>query len=167
MLLIQHLRRKQLLLLALLERSATQRSMWKLDRQSLFWEVNCNANDDHFFKTHFCITRASFDILCGFLSNLKKTDTNWRTPISLQKRVAIVLFTLGSSGEYRVVSELFGVGKSTVCSIVLEFCEEVWKAMSTQYIKKLPPTPETLAECVNGFHRPGFPQCLGAIGLRI
>lgn len=85
-------------------------------------------------------------------------------PISLQKRVAIALFALGSAGEYRVVSELFGVGKSTVCAILMEFCEEVWQALSTQYIKKLPPTQEVVTECVNGFHRLGFPQCLGAIG---
>ncbi|XP_036346820.1 uncharacterized protein LOC118756139 [Rhagoletis pomonella] len=45
----------------------------------------------------------------------------------------------------------------------MEFCEEVWQALSTQYIKKLPPTQEIVAECVNGFHRRGFPQCLGAI----
>ncbi|XP_036320800.1 protein ALP1-like [Rhagoletis pomonella] len=160
---LQHLRRQQLLLYGLLQRNATQRSLWKLNRQSSFWEVNCNCNDDHFFKTHFRMNRTSFETLCGFLKNLHKADTNWRNAIPLQKRVAIALFTLGSSGEYRVVSELFGVGISTVCTILWEFCEEVWQALSAQYIKKLPPTPQTLKDCVDGFDRLGFPQCLGAI----
>lgn len=110
------------------------------------------------------MTRNSFDDLCGLLGNLRKSDTKWLKAITLEKRVAIALFTLSSSGEYRVISELFGVGKSTVCSIVIEFCEEVWQVLSTTYIKKLPPTQELVTECVEGFKKLGFPQCLGAIG---
>ncbi|XP_020717268.1 uncharacterized protein LOC110118857 [Ceratitis capitata] len=154
----------QLLLLAALDENASQRSLWKLNRESSFWEVSCNNNDDHFFKTHFRMGRASFDALCGFLGNLKKSNTNWRTAISLQKRVAIALFALGTSKEYRVVSELFGVGRSTVCTILSEFYEEVWQALYAKYLKKLPPTPEAVADLVDGYSRLGFPQCLGAIG---
>ncbi|XP_067633791.1 uncharacterized protein [Eurosta solidaginis] len=159
---IQDLRRQQLLILAALEENTLNRSLWKLNRYSFFWEEIC-AVDDHHFKAHFRMTHSSFEKLCGFLGILRKADTNWRTAISLQKRVAIALFTLGSAAEYRVVSELFGVGKSTVCAIFLEFCEEVWQALSTRYIKKLPPTQETVDEYVDGFHSLGFPQCLGAI----
>ena len=65
------------------------------------------------------MTRNNFDILYGFLSNFNKADTNWRPAIPLKKRVAITLFALGPSAEYRVVAELFGVGKATVCSGVL------------------------------------------------
>lgn len=110
------------------------------------------------------MTRASFDVLCGLLEKLNKVDTKWQKAIPLQKRVAIALFTLSSSGEYRVVSELFGVGKSTVCTILIEFCEEVWQVLSTQYMKKMPPSQELVNECVDGFQSLGFPQCLGAIG---
>ena len=131
----------------------------------LFWEVHCNCNDDNNFKTHFCMTRNNFDILCGFLTNLIKADTNWRAAIPLKKRVAIALFSLGSFAEYRVIAELFGVAKATVCLIVLEFCDEVWEALSEIHIKKMPPTQQIIDECVTGFQRLGFPQCLGAIGL--
>ncbi|XP_017482670.1 PREDICTED: uncharacterized protein LOC108371591 [Rhagoletis zephyria] len=160
---LQHLRKRQIFLLGLLQQNATQRSLWKLDRESQFWEIIYDSSDDY-FKSHLRMTRASFEILCSLLRNLKRADTACRRAIPLPKRIAIALFALGSSVEYRVVSELFGVGKSTVCTILLEFCKEVWPAMSTQYIKKLPPTNETLAEYVEGFSRLGFPQCLGAIG---
>ena len=63
-----------------------------------------------------------------------------------------------------MVYEIFGVGRSTVCTILIEFCEEVWQVLSNSYIKKMPPTQELLNECVDGFQRLGFPQCLGAIG---
>lgn len=110
------------------------------------------------------MTRASFDILCNLLSNLNKNNTKWRNAIPLPKRIAIALFTLNSCGDYRVVSDLFGVGKSTVCMILNEFCREVWHAMSSRYLRKLPLTHATVTECLNGFHMLGFPQCLGAIG---
>lgn len=110
------------------------------------------------------MTRTSFDELCDLLGNLNKIDTKWRNAIALPKRVAIALFTLNSTGEYRIVSELFGVGKSTVCTILNDFCKELWQALSPQYLKKFPLSHETITECVDGFNRLGFPQCLGAIG---
>ncbi|TMW44640.1 hypothetical protein DOY81_010279 [Sarcophaga bullata] len=61
LLILQNLLRQQLLLLTLLEENATKKSLWKVSHQSRFWEVNCHCNDDLFFKTHFLMTRASFD----------------------------------------------------------------------------------------------------------
>ncbi|XP_017490881.1 PREDICTED: uncharacterized protein LOC108379074 [Rhagoletis zephyria] len=61
-----------------------------------------------------------------------------RKAIPLEKRVAIALYALGSSAEYRSIANLFGVGKSTVGS-------------------------EKINEYVKGFEILGFPQCLGAI----
>ena len=66
-------------------------------------------------------------------------DTNWRPASPLKKRVAIALFALGSAAEYRVIAEWFGVGKATVCLIVLELCNEVWEALSEIHIKKNAP----------------------------
>ncbi|XP_050331421.1 uncharacterized protein LOC126760082 [Bactrocera neohumeralis] len=162
LMILQHLKKKQLLCLEILQQTASQRALWKLKRRSQFWEINCNRNNDQFFKEHFRMSRASFDILCGLVSKMKRADTNWRKAIELQKRVAIALFTLGSSLKYREISELFGVGISTVCEIVYEFCEEVWKTMST-YINKLPPKKEDLAEYISGYCKLGHPQCMGVI----
>ena len=63
-----------------------------------------------------------------------------------------------------LVSDLFDVDRSTVCTISIEFCEEMWQVFSNSYIKNLPPTQELLSECVDGFQRFDFTQCLGAIG---
>lgn len=133
------------------------------NRRSQFWEMNCYHSNDEFFKKHFRMSRTSFDILCGLLNKMKRADTDWRKAIALPKRVAIALFTLGSSVNYKTISELFDVGMSTVCAIVFEFCEEVWKTMST-YINKLPPNDEDLAGYIDGFCKLGHPQCIGIIG---
>ena len=43
--------------------------------------------------------------------------------ISVRERVAITLYRLADKASYRTVSNLFGVGKSTVCQIImLEVC---------------------------------------------
>ncbi|XP_037939192.1 protein ANTAGONIST OF LIKE HETEROCHROMATIN PROTEIN 1-like [Teleopsis dalmanni] len=141
--------------------SSVPRPFWKFNRQSAFWNMCCHTED--VFKTHFRITRKSFSVLCELLKSFQKKDTNWRKAVPLDKRVAIALCALGSSGEYRVVCELFAVGKSTVCTIVLEFCSIVWEVMSPTYLKRFPLTQETVAECVKGFELLGFPQCLGAL----
>ncbi|XP_053699028.1 uncharacterized protein LOC128745998, partial [Sabethes cyaneus] len=72
--------------------------------------------------------------------HLRKDDTCWRLAISLEKRIAVVLHSRGSSAEYRTIGSLFGIGRTTT-----------------------PPTPDKIAEFVGGFNKLGFPQCYGAI----
>lgn len=134
------------------------------NRASTFWEVECQCCGDDFFKQNFRLKRRDFQKLCSFLDHIKKKETNFQNSICLEKRVAIALYALGSSAEYRSIAHLFGVGKSTVCTILLEFCKEVWKVLHPVYFKYFPLSRETIEECVDGFKSIGFPQCLGALG---
>lgn len=110
------------------------------------------------------MNRESFKLLCSLLPSFGKEDSNCRKAIPLEKRVAIALYALGSSAEYRSLANLFGVGKSTVGKILKEFCILVWSKLRTEYMSYFPLTLEKIEECVNGFHAIAFPQCLGAIG---
>nr|XP_036226946.1 uncharacterized protein LOC118682390 [Bactrocera oleae] len=58
---------------------------------------------------------------------------------------------------------MFGIGKSTVCEILLEFCTEIWRLQHPSCFKMLPLNRESITELVTGFEVLGFPQCLGAI----
>lgn len=113
------------------------------------------------------MSRESFEELCSLLPRLKKEDTVFRKAIPLKKRIAVAVYALGSSAEYRTVGNLFGIGKSTTCEILLEFCEAVWDVMQPQFLNFFPLTRDTVMDCVYGFERLGFPQCLGAIGKEI
>ncbi|XP_055845403.1 uncharacterized protein LOC129911591 [Episyrphus balteatus] len=141
----------------------TKRIVWTKTRTSKFWEEDIPKNDDQFFKENFRTTRENFEILCFHLRNLKKNDTQFRKSIPLPKRIAIALYTLGSSAEYRSVANLFGVGKCTVGNILHEFCEEVWKVLHPIYLSAYPLTEDKIKENVEGFSKLGFPQCFGAI----
>ena len=59
------------------------------------------------------------------VQNIEKSNTNMRPSIPLEKRVGIALYSLGSSAEYKIISSLFGVGRSTVGEIMVEFCKAV------------------------------------------
>ena len=61
-----------------------------------------------------------------------------------ENSIDVAMTTLSSSGEHRLVSEVFGVGKSTVWTILIEFCEEVCQELSIRCMNKLPPTQELL-----------------------
>ncbi|XP_055908916.1 uncharacterized protein LOC129943465 [Eupeodes corollae] len=109
------------------------------------------------------MSRETCDILCNELKNLEMHDTNFRKCIPLKKRIAIAIYTLGSSAEYRTVAAIFGVGTSTVGMILKEFCREVWLVLKPKYLCAYPLTEQTIKENVSGFEKLGFPQCFGAI----
>lgn len=119
--------------------------------------------DDGVFKQNFRMHRSTFYKLCDRLSGLTKQDTVLRAAIPLHKRIAVAIYALASSAEYRTIGNLFGIGKSTVCELLLDFCQEVWVKLSPLVLKN-PLNAENVQKCVECFEELGFPQCLGAIG---
>lgn len=111
--------------------------------------------------------REHFNTLVEGLQGLKKMDTNFRTAIPLDKRIAIALYTLGTSAEYKAVGRLFGVSRPMVGKILHEFCVEFYKVFAPKYLPRNFLTQEKLEECVKGFEALGFPQCFGAMGKKM
>ncbi|XP_017481322.1 PREDICTED: putative nuclease HARBI1, partial [Rhagoletis zephyria] len=138
-------------------------SVWCLEHSSTFWEVDCQKNGSKFFKENFRMKKSSFDELCSLLKKMTKKDTNYRDAIPLEKRVAIALYALGSSSEYRSIAHLFGVGKATVCKIFIEFCNEVWASLAPIYLNNFPLKRSQIEQGVADFNAMGYPQCIGAI----
>ncbi|XP_054089793.1 uncharacterized protein LOC105219985 [Zeugodacus cucurbitae] len=137
--------------------------LWKHERYGNFWELDVAYNSDKFFKESFRMSRESFSTLCNELSHIGKHNTTYRECIPLEKRIAIALYTLGSSAEYRTIGRLFGVSKASVCCILKDFCRGVWDKLSSKYLTCSFLTQEKITECVEGFTKIRFPQCLGAV----
>lgn len=116
------------------------------------------------FTENFRMCREIFYLLCSKMVNIAKQDTRFRKCISLEKRVAVALYTLKSSSEYASIGHMFGISKASVCLILKSFCTEVWNALSGEYLSPNFLNESKIEECVNGFKELGFPQCLGAIG---
>lgn len=135
------------------------------ERSSKFWEDEVPTYDDQMFKEHFRMHRAAFNKLVQDLYYLEAQDTNMRCAVPLRKRIAVALYALSSSAEFRTVASLFGIGRTTVGEIVRDFCEAVCFSLQKKYLNTYPLTQEKLKEIVNGFEQMGFPQCVGAIGM--
>ena len=85
---------------------------------------------------NFRLSKDTFDYLCTELTPyLQYQDTHLRKAVSVKKRVAITLWSLASPAEYRTVSHLFGVGRSTVCEVVHETCQAIVDHLLPKYIR--------------------------------
>ena len=74
----------------------------------------------------------------------------------------MTVWRLATNVDYRTLSELFGLGKSTVGEIVIETCNAIATHLLSQYVQI--PEGERLREIVEGFESYwGFPQAAGAI----
>ena len=67
--------------------------------------------------------RSTFEFICISLKNfIEKKNTHWRHSVPFRCRVAIALWRLGGGADYRSISEHFGLGKSTVHSVIYILC---------------------------------------------
>lgn len=118
---------------------------------------------DREWKQNFRMKRRSFMKLCALMeSHMAPEEVTVRSPVPLIMRVAIVLYKLGSSAEYRIIANQFGISKSSVKKFVYMFC----KSMITGPIKQLirVPTDEEALEIARGFEASHhIPQILGLI----
>ena len=122
-----------------------------------------SAYDHHDWIENFRVTQAMFKYLCDQLRPLiSKQDTRMRPSITTERRVAITLWVLATTGEYRSVAHLFGVARCTVCKIVNETCEAIVQKLLPLYVRF--PTGDSLKEVIKGFKdKYDVPQCAGSI----
>lgn len=69
------------------------------------------------WKENFRVSKKTFDVICAAAYEdlqPKSFQLPCREPLSVEKKVAIALFKLASTSEYRSVGHIFGVHKSTV-----------------------------------------------------
>ena len=58
---------------------------------------------------------------------LELEETNWKEPTSVEKQVFCALYALGQPpSSYEMVGRDFGLAPTTVCRILLRFCNAIW-----------------------------------------
>ena len=140
------------------------RSIWCMPRSKHWWEaVQAGSFGRDWWKENLRLSQATFTIICNELRCfIARNDTNLRLSISVEERVAITIWKLATNIEYRTLSELFGIGRSTVCEIVNDTCQQMVMNLLPKYVKI--PKGDRLKEVVDGFElTKGFPQAVGAI----
>lgn len=133
-----------------------------LNALHLWKNVVPGFTDDQWIQ-NFLMSRETFQYICHCLKPaLDKMDTNYRLSVPLQKGVAVAMWKLATNAEYRSVAHLFGVGISTACDCVKDFCSSVETILLPEVIQS--PNAEKLNELFLYFkQRWGLTQCVGAI----
>ncbi|XP_047189143.1 protein ALP1-like [Scophthalmus maximus] len=165
----QYLRRRRAFLLssvaaALSLLSTTNRPVWVRDRgpgQNL-WAAAAGFDDEQ-WKAQFRVSRATFDHLLQLIGPaIKRRKTNYRVPIEPRRRLAITMWWLARSGEYRSIADMFGVGIATVCTIVRQVSSAIVERLFHRFVS-LPSGPR-LDAALQAFKDRCYPQCAGVIG---
>ncbi|KAJ8395787.1 hypothetical protein AAFF_G00028340 [Aldrovandia affinis] len=141
------------------------RSVWAHTRSNDWWErVALHFTDEEWLQ-EFRLSRETFYFICNKLkSALERKDTAFRLCIPLNKKVAIALWKLATTSDYRTVGDLFGVSVTSVCRCVHEFCKAAIQVLLPELI--VVPDEEKLSEMAACYERQwGVPQCVGAIGV--
>ena len=119
--------------------------------------------DENDFMQNFQMNKNTFLYVYEQLRpELLHCDTSMRKSISVRTRVAVTLWFLATPSEYRTISHLFGIGRSTVCCIIHETVRAILKVLLKKYISF--PLGDQLQNVIQGFEdKCNFPQCAGAI----
>ncbi|KAG8172947.1 hypothetical protein JTE90_024056 [Oedothorax gibbosus] len=116
---------------------------------------------DKVFKDNFRINRTTFDLICEKLGPLYIRNRCVREAVPVGRRLAITLAKLGSSGELRAIANLFGVARSTACTIINHTCKNI-AVHFRQRIKF--PRGDDLLEIADSFlGLGGLPGVVGAV----
>ena len=125
-------------------------------RNHTFFDEAVREWSNEEWKSNFRVSRETFRVLCTKLKPSLKRRMVVREPLSVEERVAITLWRLGTNVELRTLSHLFGVEISTTCAVLRDVCTAIVEMLATRFITI--PSGNDLKAVVDG-----FPQCVEAI----
>ena len=144
--------------------SHADRSVWCKPRSQAYWEAaKAGVFGEEWWFENLRMSKATFGILCNQLRPyIGKTVTRYCFPVTVDKQVAVTIWRLATNIEYRTIAALFGLGISTVCTIVCRTTHAITRHLLPLHVKM--PTDTRLREIVQEFEILwGFPQVAGAI----
>ena len=118
------------------------RACWRLLRNIGWIEQVLNTFSEARFKRTFRITRATFWYILSKIQIRLDRQTVMEDPVSPTWRLAICLYRLARGDYFYTISELFGVGHSTVSVIVNEVTQAIIEALWDEHVSKYFPRGE-------------------------
>ena len=92
----------------------------RLERNTGWWDIVWNTYSPYRFKKTFRVSRETFEYLLNRIRPSLERQSITEDAISPEFRLAVCLYRLGRGDYYYTISELTGLGTSTVCEIVIE-----------------------------------------------
>jgi hypothetical protein len=106
-----------------------------LPRTDHWYSIVRTKSSDKEWYSNFRVSGETFDyILSRISTEISHKDTKLCEAIPPTKRLAIYLYYLGSTAEYRTIANLFGVSNAFVCLCVKEVSEAIYKKMKKKFL---------------------------------
>uniref|UniRef100_R4G9P6 DDE Tnp4 domain-containing protein n=1 Tax=Anolis carolinensis TaxID=28377 RepID=R4G9P6_ANOCA len=136
------------------------RTVWSKTQRTDWWDnlLASQLGDGEWTRCFRMSREAVLELAERLRPVLQREDTNMRSAIPVDKRVALTLWKLATSDSYRSVASQFGVGVSTASVIVMEVCEAIHDVMLERVIQL-----GNAQAVMEGFAREGFPNCIGVV----
>jgi predicted DNA-binding protein YlxM (UPF0122 family) len=97
-------------------------------RTQILFEMVDDTYNDELWYANFRVTKETFTfILRKVEPEIAHENTHVREPVSAKRRLAVTLYYLASTAEYRTIGNLFGVSRSFVCQCIKEVCHAIAK----------------------------------------
>lgn len=142
------------------------RRIWQNERSFDFWNriVSVHYTPKEWIES-FCMSKASFLELCNQLRSELEPKLQFLEPreaISVEKQIAVALYKLASTAEYRVVGNVMGIHKSSVKKCLYNVVKAINKKMLSNYIYM--PDEDEAKVIAKKFEEKCFiPQIIGSI----
>ena len=139
------------------------RRFWMAARSDQWFVIAETSFSDEEWYDNFHVSKETFQYIVSEIENeIVRKDTRMRKAISPRKRVAITLYYLGSTAEYRTIANLFGVSSSFVCICVKDVSKAIRRKLKTDFLSV--PKGQDLRDIMTLYKdKWGFPSCAGAI----
>ena len=97
-----------------------EKQEWRKERSSNWYDrIVLQTFTDEQWVENFRMTRQTFNKVCRVLKpDLSPMENTVWDAIDVQKQVALTIYWLATSAEYRTIGNLFGVAKSTALKCI-------------------------------------------------
>ncbi|CAN8005038.1 unnamed protein product [Ixodes pacificus] len=141
------------------DRVGRRRRVWARVRSDNFWQhiisPDFSAQD---WLHNFHASQETFQHLCEALrEHIQTQDTAWRPATPVEKKVAVFLWRLANNCHYKVLSQLFGIGRSSACLVLKEAVQALLLHVAPRIVR---PAENTMAFFEEVY---GLPGCLGVL----
>lgn len=139
------------------------RKVWTVPRSSHWFDMAVEEFTEKEWRDNFRLSKDTFMYIVSMIGDeVSRKDTKLRKAVSSQKRIAIALYFIGSTAEYRTIANLFGVSTSFVCKCIKDVAKAIVAKLRVVFLSM--PKGDELLEIMKVYKEKwGFPCCAGAI----
>lgn len=138
------------------------RALWICQRSMVWFDMVEESFTNDQWYDNFRVRKETFVYILNEISqDITRQDTIMRKSIPARRRLALTLYYLASTAEYRTIGNLFGVSVSFVCICIKEVCEAIRSRLSKKI--RFPKGEEILQVMQHYKDKWGFPMCAGCI----